>query len=378
MSNNDIHLELTWVAGSDTGKTVDPRLFSLLQIIKETGTLSAATAQVGLHYRQSWGLITKWSGILGQPLVVMERGKGTRLSPLGEKLVWIQKRITGRLSPHLESAASEVEDELGELLSQERVALHVYASHDLALADLRDFFRGQSSGPTLDLRFVGSLDSVVALCKARCEIAGFHVPEGPLAQRVARSYLPWLKPRAQRLIRFIRRTQGLIVNPANTLKIGSVEDIVNNNARFLNRQRGSGTRLAFDQMLQEQGIEKTQVNGYYSEEFTHLAVAAAVAGGVADVGLGLEAAARKLQMGFVPLFTETYYLLTKRESLEQKHVEELISVLQSPAFQTIVGKFAGYDAADAGSVLTISDAIPGLAAEDGAAGQGRAGVARGS
>ncbi len=364
MRDHDIRLELKWIAGHDAGRTIDPELFALLQVIKATGKLTIATAEAGLHYRQAWGLINRWSGILGQPLVIAEQGKGTQLSPLGEKLVFIQERIDARLAPHLESAASEVEDELGALLDGESAALHIYASHDLALADLRDHLRTERLRPGLDLRFASSLDAVVALCKARCEISGFHLPDGSLGERVARTYLPWLKPRTQRLTHFIRRTQGLIVRKGNPLGVRGIEDIVGTGARYLNRQRGSGTRLALDQMLQERGIEKTEVNGYYTEEFTHLAVAAAVAGGVADVALGLEAAARKLGMDFIPLFSEVYYLLAKRETLEDHRLVELSGVLSSPAFQGIASKHAGYDAREAGVVRTLAEAVPGLGAED--------------
>jgi molybdate-binding protein len=93
------------------------------------------------------------------------------------------------------------------------------------------------------------------------------------------------------------------------LGIRSLADVTQTKARLINRQRGSGTHLALDKMLQDGGIDTSDINGYYTEEFTHLAVAAAVAGGGADVGLGIEAAARKLKVDFVPLFSEDYYLL---------------------------------------------------------------------
>ena len=130
-----------------------------------------------MPYRQAWGLITKWSGIVGQPLVTKEQGRGTHLTPLGERLLWLRERIEARLSPHLESAASEMEQQLSAMLDEPQSTISLYASHDLVLAELRDLLRTRP-GPKLDVRFVGSLDSVVALCKARCEMAGFHVPEG--------------------------------------------------------------------------------------------------------------------------------------------------------------------------------------------------------
>src|SRR5579884_3786696 len=182
----------------------------------------------------------------------------------------------------------------------------LYASHDLVLAELRDMLRIRP-GPKLDVRFVGSRDSIVALCNARGELAGFQL-------------------------------------------------IVRTKARFINRQRGSGTRLAVEKLLKDQGIDRAEIVGFYSEEFTHLAVAAAVASGMADVGIGIEAAARKLRLQFIPMFTEDYYLLAKKETLEQKNVMDLLDILKSAAFRSLVSGIPGYDATGAGTVKTIAEA----------------------
>jgi molybdate transport repressor ModE-like protein len=350
-----LHLDLVWSAGLQARKPIEPELFALLEAIRETGKLTSATARVGLPYRQAWGLITKWSGIIGQPLVVKEQGRGTRLTGLGERLLWLRERIEARLSPHLESAVSEVEQQLRGMLDEPQPSICVYASHDLVLAELRDLLRTHP-GPNLDVRFVGSLDSVVALCKARCDMAGFHVPEGSFGAELATAYQPWLKPRLQRLIHFVKRRQGLMVTPDNPKGIRTLEDIVRSKARFINRQRGSGTRLALEKMLKDRGIDRAEIPGFYSEEFTHLAVAAAVASGMADAGFGIEAAARKLRLQFIPLFTEDYYLLVKKEALEQKNIADLLDVLKSADFRSLVNGIPGYDATGAGTVKTIGEA----------------------
>lgn len=357
MSDNHaaLHLDLVWSAGLQSRKSIEPELFALLEAIRETGKLTSATARVGLPYRQAWGLITKWSAVIGQPLVIKEQGRGTHLTPLGERLLWLRERIEARLLPHLESAVSEVEQQLSGVLDEPQPSLCLYASHDLVLAELRDLLRTRP-GPKLDVRFVGSLDSVVALCKARCEMAGFHVPEGNFGSDLLATYQPWLKPRLQRLIHFVKRRQGLMVMPDNPKGIRDIHDIVRTKARFINRQRGSGTRLALEKTLKDQGIDRSEIVGFYSEEFTHLAVAAAVASGMADVGVGIEAAARKLRLQFIPMFTENYYLLVKKEALEQKNVSDLLEVLKSTAFHSLVSGIPGYDATDAGAVKTIGDA----------------------
>ena len=335
---------------------MDPELFALLEAIKNTGKLTEATEQVGMPYRQAWGLIAAWSERMGQPLVVKEQGRGTQLTALGERLLWIRERINARLTPHLESAASEVEQQLNEILNEPIPALTMFASHDLVLAELREFLRTRP-GPKLDVRFVGSLDSVVALCKGRCELAGFHIPEGVLGREILRKYEPWLKPRAQRLIHFVRRNQGLLVAAGNPLGIATLKDVAANGARFINRQRGSGTRLALERMMQEQGIHHAEIKGYYTEEFTHLAVAAAIASGVADAGIGIEAAARRLKLDFIPLFVEDYYLLAKRETIERDDVKAIVSILKSPDFAALVRSIPGYDTSRTGEVTNVSDVI---------------------
>ena len=357
MSDNRaaLHLDLVWSAGVEPRQAIEPELFALLEAIRESGKLTIATSRIGMPYRQAWGLITKWSGTVGQPLVTKEQGRGTRLTPLGERLLWLRERIEARLSPHLESAASEMEQQLSGMLDAPQPTICLYASHDLVLAELRDLLRTRP-GPILDVRFAGSLDSVVALCKARCDMAGFHLPEGGLGGDLLATYQPWLKPRLQRLVHFVKRRQGLMTLADNPKGIREIRDIVRTKARFINRQRGSGTRLALEKLLRDQGIDRGEIAGFYSEEFTHLAVAAAVASGMADVGFGIEAAAKKLRLDFIPMFTEDYYLLVKREALEQKNIADLLEVLKSSTFRSLVSAIPGYDAAEAGLVKTIGEA----------------------
>jgi molybdate transport repressor ModE-like protein len=355
-SRPTLDLDLVWKAGRQAKKPVDPELFALLEEIKNTGKLTEATQRVKMPYRQAWQLITTWSERIGQPLVSKEQGRGTTLTELGERLLWIQERISARLTPHLESAVSEVEQQLNELLKESNPAITMFASHDLVLAELREFLR-TGPGPKLDVRFVGSLESVIALCKGRCELAGFHIPEGALGREILRKYEPWLKPRAQRVIYFVGRHQGLLVPAGNPLGIKTIKDIATKRARFINRQRGSGTHLAFERMLQDQGIDRAEINGYYTEEFTHLAVAAAVASGVADIGIGIEAAARRLKLDFIPLFIEDYYLLGKRETIERDDIESIVASLKSPEFAGQVRGIPGYDTTRTGEIANVSDVI---------------------
>lgn len=345
-----LDLSLSWIA--ERRQPVDPRLFALLEAIHDTGKLTDATAKLGIPYRQAWGLIAKWSEIIGHPLVVKQKGRGTHLTPFGDRLLSLKEQINARLMPHLERAMLEVEQQIGGILGGQEPALSIHAGRDLALAAVRDYLRTHP-GPKLDVRFINSPDSVKSLSMARCDVAGFHVPDGALGAGIVALYRPWLKPRSHRLIHFVRRRQGLIVAAGNPKRIRTLADIADTRARFINRQRGSGTRLAVEQLLKQQGIREASIAGFDSEEETHVAIAAAVAGGTADVGIGIEAAARRLRLEFIPLFSEAYSLLVRKETLMQDGLQALLAFLQNDVFRQLIAAIPGYDGSGAGTMRTI-------------------------
>ena len=96
-----LNLGLAWKIGDVPTQPIDPRLFALLEAIRDTGKLTNATVLTGLPYRQAWGMIGKWTGIIGRPLVVKKQGRGTRLTPFGDRLLWLRERVEARLAPHL-------------------------------------------------------------------------------------------------------------------------------------------------------------------------------------------------------------------------------------------------------------------------------------
>lgn len=350
-------LDLVWTNGRQPNIPVDPQLFALLEAIRQTRKLTAAAAQVGLHYRQAWGLITSWSDALGQPLVLKERGRGTSLTALGDGLLQAHGQVRDRMAPHLAKAVRDIDQKIRPMLASPHDAVRLIASHDLLLMELRNLLQ-KRTGPKLDIQIAGSLGGITALCKSRCDIAGFHFPEGELGENVLREFKPWLRPRAQVLIHFVRRTQGFIVARGNPQNIRSISDIIRTKARFINRQRGSGTQITFDLMLERDGIDKRKIVGYNNEEYTHAAIASAVASGVADVGLGIEPVARKLNIGFVPLFAEDYYLLLRRDALERQDIQDIVAMMKSKAFRRISGALSGYDVSRSGMIVELDDVIP--------------------
>jgi putative molybdopterin biosynthesis protein len=155
------------------------------------------------------------------------------------------------------------------------------------------------------------------------------------------------------LVTLVGREQGWIVPPGNPKKLSGWADVVQPDIRLVNRQRGAGTRVLLEYELSRLGLDPTQVRGYEREEYTHLAVAAAVAAGVADTGLGICAAARALNLDFVPLGHERYDLVIPKVHYESELLRPLLDLLHDDTFRTAVAALPGYDITPMGQVTLI-------------------------
>jgi molybdate transport repressor ModE-like protein len=359
---NRILIKPQWLLRDDGASRQQnlPTLLRLLTAVYEEKNLSKACRTVGLSYRHAWGLIKSGRQIFGVPLANFTRGQGATLTPLGEKLVWADKRIGARLSPVLESLAAEVEAEIERARADSKTILRIHASHGYAVAALRDFL--VERGVAVELQFRGSADGLMALCQANCELAGFHVPQGDLQAQVLEHYIKWLKPRSQRLISLATRRQGIMVAKGNPRKIAALTDLARPGVRFANRQRGSGTRLLLELLLRSENLSSSEISGFEIVEFTHDAVAAYIASGMADTGLGVETAARKFHLDFIPLVSERYFLACHIDSIASQRVQEVIDILRSNQFRALINDCHGLDSADSGAIASIDEAFPDFAA----------------
>ena len=154
-----------------------------------------------------------------------------------------------------------------------------------------------------------------------------------------------------KVVGMVGRQQGLLVKKGNPKRIISLEQLVQSNIRFINRQRGAGTRVLLDYRLGRLGIAVQDIQGYNDEEFTHLAVAVAVASGRADVGLGICAAARALDLDFIPLFQERYDLVIPTEYFDTPFLKPLLELLDDPTFRQAVQELPGYDVTPMGVLI---------------------------
>lgn len=355
-SSLSIHLRPVWRFRKGAEQELDATLLALLEAIEHTGKLTAAARAAAISHRHAWNLIERWSELLGAPIVAVERGRGTQLSALGAKLLWAGRRAQARLAPELESLAADLADSLHDPVAAGVPVLRLHASHDFTLAGLRELAT-RSRRFALDLRYRGSAEALGALREARCDVAGFHVAEGPLGVATASRYAEALGNN-HRLVWIAMRVQGLIVAPGNPKSIAGVRDLARGGVQFVNRQRDSGTRLLLDRLLAEAGVDARAVQGYGAEEHTHTSVAAHVASGLADVGLGILAAARQFHLGFVPLVAERYFLALHKDLLASADGEYLLGLVRSDAFHDIVAEFYGEGPHGTGHVTRLRDTPP--------------------
>ncbi len=355
---SQIEIRPAWVFRDTlSGRQLDPQLFVLLEAVHESGKLTLAARRAGMSYRHAWNTIGKWSDFFGTPLVQMEKGRGAKLSALGEKLLWAQARARARLSPQLENLASELNLEIKRAVAHGNAVLRLHASYGYAVAELPDLLR-EDPDLELDLQYLPAADALASLARGACDLAGFHVPEGTLGMRALALYGQWIDRRAERLVYLVRRQQGLFLQPGNPRRIRGLADLAR--VRFVNRNRGSGTRLLLDTLLEETGIDPKSIEGYANEEYTHAAVAAYVASGMADVGMGVEPPAREFKLDFLPLAAERYFLIARAETFEFPAVQALLGVLRGPAFKARVARLPGYSAERSGELTSVKEAFPWL------------------
>jgi putative molybdopterin biosynthesis protein len=245
-------------------------------------------------------------------------------------------------------AGDEVEVRLLRALEEIERTIVATGSHDLILDLAASALRARDNRVTLASSNVGSLGGLTALRDGLCHLAGSHLLD-PASGEYTLPYLERLLPgRDLAVVRLAHREQGLIVAAGNPLGLTGIEDLAGGGVRYVNRQRGAGTRVLLDHELARRSLDSAGVLGYEREEPTHLAVAAAVAADRADAGLGVLAAARAFDLGFVPVAREPYDLVLERELVESELLAPLWSLLESADFRSQVDALGGYDTAEMG------------------------------
>ena len=351
-----IDIEPVWRFRRDEDPHSISVMLDFLRDIRATGKITRAAARADLSYRHAWNLISKWSAFFGAPLAERHRGRGTTLTPLGEKLVWAGQRLEARLGPQLQNLSQELETEINQFLPHGPTVIRVHASHGFAVSKLREML-SREPDIGIDLRYVGNQNSLVSLARGGCELAGMHLPQGELRKDSIAANKGWTDASVHRVISFVTREMGLMVKRGNPLGITSLERLADPEVRFVNRDPESGTRLLFDQLLRRHGVAGASINGYEHAEFTHAAVAAYVASGMADASFGVEAAARQFDLDFVRLVTEDYFFVCRKQILELEPIRRVLAIMRSEEFHAAIAKLPGYTVRDPGAIKTVREAF---------------------
>lgn len=255
-----------------------------------------------------------------------------------------------RFSEGLDAGAEVSVDLLRPLEEVEHTIVGI-GSHDLTLDLISSHLRRRQPGLSLSSSHVGSLGGLLALRRGEAHLAGCHLLDedtGRYNVSYVKRYLPGVPVV---LVHLVGRVQGLMVRPGNPRSIQSLADLTRPEVTFVNRQRGSGTRVLLDYRLKEMGISPERIAGYQREEYTHLAVASAVQSGSADAGLGILSAARALRLDFIPLMNEQYDLVIPQAHYQSDLLWPLLALLGDAEFQQEVEALGGYDTANMGRIM---------------------------
>lgn len=350
MNNNKLTIAPAWLFLSEQGDLLEPTLFRLLAGIRDTGKLTDAARRTGISYRHGWNLLNRAGEVFGLSLVNMRKGRGTTLSELGETLLWAEHRVKARLGPQLDSMAAELNGQIQHLRANAETVLRLHASHGYAVALLTEF----SDQLSVNLQYRNPEEALSALNRGDCDLASLHFPTDPaLARDTLAHYHHLLAGRPLRLIRFVTRSEGLMMRPDTTPPVRHLSDLAKQQLRFIGRDHHSGTRVLFNRLLQHQGLAEADLNLSPQQEFTHTAVAAFVAAGMADVGFGVEAAAAQFGLRFQQLAREHYLLVCHQDRLEQPGLTRLRALMASEAVVARIGQVPGYQPDHPGEVTTF-------------------------
>lgn len=268
--------------------------------------------------------------------------------PAEPMLLALNPQPSAQVAPHFLPAALDTSEHPAHTI----VAV---GSHDLSLELLADALHRAHPGINLVSAHVGSLAGLLALRQRQAHVAGVHLFDPESGEFNTAHIRRLLVPHGCRVVvvKFVKRTQGLLLAPSNPKGIHGLPDLLRKDVVMINRQPGAGTRLLLDAELERQGLDAEQIRGYGHWETSHLQVASAVERGEADCGLGIQAAAHSLHLDFVPLFQERYDLVFARDAYNSPQIRPLLELLRQPPppLLTAIGNLGGYECSEMGRIV---------------------------
>jgi putative molybdopterin biosynthesis protein len=328
---------------------VKPVLLSFShQLITEGETIQAVLSKSLISSLKYLEFVRMKCGRVNERFVAtpLDRGAGVTMSLVNaDGVLKIPKQVEGY------EAGTTVELVLMRPREEIENTLVSIGSHDVLMDIVSNIIHQKQKMVSLSSAHVGSLGGIMAMKKGECHIAPIHL----LDEETGLYNLPfldrYLKQEGCCLIKGVRRMQGLILPKGNPMKISGIEDLARNDITFVNRQRGSGTRVLLDFLLKEKGISSEKILGYTREMNTHMMIASAVKSGSCDVGIGVLSAAIMMDLDFIPIGDEEYDFIVQKKNLDERRVQTFISVLQSQEFQEALERLGGYTLETPGKII---------------------------
>ncbi len=260
-------------------------------------------------------------------------------------------RIPANIEGFKENQPVKAELLKGRSLLSLKNSIVAIGSHDNSIDLLSDMLRAKKNGVILSSSHVGSMGGITAIKRDAAHIAGTHLLDVENSSYNI-SYIKKFLPNTELyLINLVLRDQGLIIAKNNPKNIKNIKDLTRADVSFINRQSGSGTRILFDFKLKQTKIDPDNIKGYENEEFTHMTVASAVASSAADAGLGIYAAAKALNLDFIPIVTEQYDIIIPQKYFASPDISSLLETVRSAEFKKRVKALGGYHTKLTGNII---------------------------
>jgi molybdate transport repressor ModE-like protein len=312
-------------SGKSHSSTDLSSIATLLREVQRGKTIQSAAEALDVSYRTLWNQIKVAEKALGTPLLLSTKGHGSKLSPAAESFLNSVAEMERRFDRVSQDEVRRLSGELSSLINPRPMRWVFCSSSDPLIEQVID------GSAHIDYQTMGSGQALERLLSGDADIAGFHLPDQDSLLQVQAH----LKSAGMLAYPLMRRTQGLMVSTGNPLRIKKLVDLARPEVRFINRQKGAGTRLLLDTLMEKEGIRSDRIRGYRHEEFTHTAVATAIVAGTADAALGLKYIAAQFRLGFVPLEEETFYLAMSTKVHASKSIQKFIQSLQALAAKQV-------------------------------------------
>jgi len=250
-------------------------------------------------------------------------------------------------------AGEKVQIELTKNIDDIKNTIVSIGSHDLIMDMIGSLMHRKDSRYNLSSAHVGSMGGLMSLRRGEAHMAPIHLLDEETGI-YNKSYIKKLLPDSRiALVKGVKRVQGMMVRKGNPKNIAAFKDFTREDVQFVNRQKGAGTRILVDYILNREGIDPDSILGYERDMTTHMAVAAAVSSGSADVGVGVLSAAKAMDLDFIPIGEEEYDFAIPEKYLEMDMFKQFIDIIKSEEFKDILLDLGGYGAEGIGEIILV-------------------------